>query len=85
MPGLTAEHGLLAIAVSSSNNEKIGAAATTYAAQESCPSDCVFKDGEGCYAENGRIASGVTNHLNGAAALAGASALDVALEQELGE
>jgi hypothetical protein len=81
MPGLTAEHGLLAIAVANSNNEKIGACATTYAAQESCPSDCVFKDGGGCYAENGRIASGVTMPLNGAARLAGATALDVALEE----
>lgn len=79
--GLTAEHGLLAIAVPTSNNAKIGACATTYAAQTSCPSACVFKDGGGCYAENGRLASAVTIPLNGAAALAGAAAIDVALEE----
>lgn len=78
---LTAEHGLLAIAVARSTNAKIGACATTYAAQESCPADCVFKDGGGCYAENGRIASGVTIPLNTAAERAHATALDVAEEE----
>lgn len=75
---LTAEHGRLAIATARSHNEKIGDCATTYAAQVSCPTSCVFFNGGGCYAENGRIASGVTNPLNGAARLAQATAIDVA-------
>lgn len=69
---------VLAMAVTRSQNEKLGACATTHAAQQSCPSDCVFKDGGGCYAENGRMAMGVTNPLNRAAAQTEASALDVA-------
>ena len=45
----------LASAVASSKNKKTGAIAITYASQESCPSDCAFM-GNGCYAENGRMA-----------------------------
>ena len=70
--------GELARAISKSANEKLGDAATTYAAQQSCPTDCVFFNGGGCYAENGRIAASTTIPLNAAAELAGASALDVA-------
>lgn len=62
------QHDQPAIAVSRSNNAKIGDAAVTYAAQGSCPSDCVFKDGGGCYAENGRLFAGVTQKLNASAA-----------------
>lgn len=53
-----------ALAVARSHNRKIGDAAVTYAAQGSCPSDCVFKDGGGCYAENGRLYAGTTKPLN---------------------
>jgi hypothetical protein len=70
--------GPIVKAVVSSTNEKIGGCATTYAAQASCPDSCVFKDGGGCYAENGRIAMGMTIPLNEAAAGRGVSALDVA-------
>lgn len=78
---LTVEHGRLAIAVARSNNEKIGGAATTYAAQQSCPTSCVFFNGGGCYAENGRIFSGVTQKLNLVAESAGAGPVDVAVEE----
>jgi hypothetical protein len=71
----------LATAVLKSGNKKIGRAAATYAAQQSCPSSCVFKDGGGCYAENGQVFSGTTKYLNEAAAATGATALDVALEE----
>ena len=70
--------GELARAVSKSTNAKIGDAATTYAAQQSCPTDCVFFDRGGCYAENGRIAASQTIPLNTAAEQAGATALEVA-------
>lgn len=69
---------MIAKAVALSGNQKIGDAATTYAAQASCPSSCVFKDGGGCYAENGRIAAAMTIPLNAAAAVGHASALDIA-------
>jgi hypothetical protein len=75
---LTVEHGLAAIAVAKSNNEKIGDCATTYAAQASCPSSCAFFNGGGCYAENGRLYSGVTRPLNLVAAAAGLTPADVA-------
>jgi hypothetical protein len=78
---LTVEHGLLALATAHSKNEKIGDCATTYAAQTSCPTSCAFFNGGGCYAENGRLYTGVTKPLNGAAALAGASPVDVAREE----
>ena len=47
--------GKLAIASGSSGNRKIGDAATTYAAQTSCPRSCPFFAGGGCYAESGSI------------------------------
>lgn len=78
---LTAEHGLLALAAARSSNEKIGDCATTYAAQASCPTSCVFYAGGGCYAENGTLYSGITRPLNEAAERAGASAIDVAKEE----
>lgn len=78
---LTVEHGLLALAVARSSNEKIGDCATTYAAQASCPSSCAFFNGGGCYAENGRLYTGVTRPLNGAAELAGAGPREVAVEE----
>lgn len=68
----------LARAVARSNNAKIGDAATTYAAQASCPTSCAFLNGGGCYAENGRIAAAMTIPLNAAAQDAHASTLDVA-------
>jgi len=61
--------GTLAIATAHSINEKIGKAATTYAAQQSCPTDCVFFDGGGCYAEDGPLGKFVTQPLNRSAAL----------------
>lgn len=68
--------GVLATATSSSRNKKIGDCAVTYAAQASCPSSCAFKDGGGCYAENGRIFAGVTRPLNETAAALTASPVD---------
>ena len=67
----------LAIAVKKTANRKVGKIAVTHAAQQSCPTDCVFK-GSGCYAENGPQ-GWITKKLNTAAA--GASPLDVALAE----
>lgn len=78
---LSAEHGRLALATAKSNNAKIGDCATTYAAQASCPTSCVFFNGGGCYAENGRLYAALTRPLNGAAELADASPVDVACEE----
>lgn len=69
---------MIAKAFARSTNAKIGDAAVTYAAQVSCPESCVFKDGGGCYAENGRIAASMTIPLNREAAHEHATALDVA-------
>lgn len=60
--------GTLAIAVGRSLNQKIGLAATTYAAQGSCPLSCPFIDGGGCYAETGQLGKFVTGPLNEASA-----------------
>lgn len=57
----------LAIATPRSQNVKLGDAATTYAAQTSCPTSCAFFNGGGCYAETGRVGM-VTARLNRAAA-----------------
>jgi hypothetical protein len=65
------EPGTLAIAKPSTGNSKLGEAAATYAAQQSCPSGCVFIDGGGCYAETGRLGKFVTSPLNAAARGAG--------------
>src|SRR5919199_1296654 len=59
--------GTLALASNNSSNKKIGNAATTYAAQTSCPTSCPFFDGGGCYAENGALGKFVTAPLNRAA------------------
>lgn len=66
----TLEPGTLALAISKSQNAKIGDAATTYAAQGSCPSECVFFDGGGCYAEQGALGKFVTGPLNASSELA---------------
>lgn len=71
-------HTTVATAKEQSGNAKLGDCATTYAAQVSCPTSCVFFDGGGCYAETGRVGKFVTSPLNDAAARVGASALDVA-------
>lgn len=63
------EPGTLAIAKAHSSNSKIGDAATTYVEQRSCPSSCVFKDGGGCYAEDGPLGKFLTGPLNRAAAM----------------
>lgn len=68
--------GTLALVVPLSSNEKLGEAVATYASQGSCPSDCVFLDGGGCYAEDGPVGKFVTAPLNRAAGEA--DALDVA-------
>lgn len=73
--------GTLAIAKARSGNRKIGEAATTYAAQTSCPTDCVFFDGGGCYAENGQLGKFVTEPLNAAARASVHDELDVALDE----
>jgi hypothetical protein len=66
----------LVIASAKSTNSKIGDAATTYAAQQSCPTSCVFRDGGGCYAEAGSIGKFITDRLNASAD--GVTALEVA-------
>jgi len=63
-------------AVASSANRKIGKAATTYAAQASCPTDCVFFNA-GCYAERGFVGFHLRN-LNKHAVEVSATTLDVA-------
>lgn len=73
-----ANQGALAIAVPRSSNEKIGDCATTYAAQASCPRSCVFFNGGGCYAENGRIFTSTTGPLNETAERLKATPVDVA-------
>lgn len=67
--------GTLALAVPRSNNSKLGEAATTYAAQGSCPRSCVFLDGGGCYAETGQVGKFVTKPLNAAAGQANSIAI----------
>lgn len=79
--GFVPGHTTLATARSISGNAKIGDAATTYAAQASCPRLCVFFDGGGCYAETGRIGKFVTKPLNDAADFLQATALDVAFAE----
>ena len=69
----------LVIVKNPSANAKLGNAATTHAAQASCPTDCVFGNGGGCYAESGQQGMFVTRRLNEAGALLDASALDVAM------
>lgn len=71
-------HTTVATAKVHSDNSKLGDAAATYVAQVSCPSDCVFYAGGGCYAEGGRLGKFVTEPLNDAAARTGATALDAA-------
>lgn len=71
----------LAIAKSVSGNAKLGDAATTHAAQASCPTECVFRDGGGCYAESGRQGKFVTEPLNRDASMHQATALDVAMAE----
>jgi hypothetical protein len=70
--------GTLALAKADNKNAKIGDAATTYAAQTSCPTSCVFFNGGGCYAENGSLGKFVTGPLNRAAAAVKHDELDVA-------
>jgi hypothetical protein len=70
--------GTLALATARSNNSKIGEAATTYAEQRSCPSDCVFFDGGGCYAEEGPLGKFVTAPLNRAAQAVEAGPVEIA-------
>jgi hypothetical protein len=70
--------GKLAIASGSSGNRKIGDAATTYAAQTSCPTSCPFFSGGGCYAESGSIGKFVTEPLNRSANAVDHTLLDVA-------
>jgi hypothetical protein len=73
--------GKLALAVGNSANKKLGKAATTYAAQTSCPTSCPFFAGGGCYAESGSTGKFVTGPLNAAAAGVAHNALDVALAE----
>lgn len=61
--------GTLALATAHSINEKLGRAGTTYVEQRSCPTDCVFFDGGGCYAEDGPVGKFITAPLNRAALL----------------
>ena len=72
--------GKLALAVADSADKKLGNAATTYAAQTSCPTSCPFFGG-GCYAESGSTGMFVTGPLNAAAAAVPHDAFDVALAE----
>lgn len=67
--------GTLALVVERSQNEKLGEVAATYAAQGSCPADCHFLDGGGCYAETGQVGKFVTAPLNASAGEATAIAI----------
>jgi hypothetical protein len=78
MAGQKFADGTLAIATASSKNCKLGDAATTYAAQTSCPACCPFFDGGGCYAEAGSIGKFLTAPLNAAAKARAHTAVDVA-------
>jgi transposase-like protein len=78
MAGQKFASGTLAIATASSKNSKLGDAATTYAAQTSCPTGCPFFDGGGCYAEAGSIGKFLTAPLNAAAKARAHTAVDVA-------
>lgn len=69
---------MLATATNVSQNEKIGEAGATCAAQGSCPGSCPFKDGGGCYAESGRLGQFVTRELNLSAEVLVADALAIA-------
>ena len=60
--------GTLAIGSPLTGNAKLGKAATTYAAQGSCPTSCRFFNGGGCYAEHGKLGQFITAPLNRAAA-----------------
>ena len=53
---------MLARAIETTENSKTGPVSVTYAAQGSCPDECVFK-GSGCYAETGPTGI-ITNRLN---------------------
>jgi hypothetical protein len=44
-------------------NAKLGDVSATYAAQQSCPEDCIFYHA-GCFAENGQIGGFITKRLN---------------------
>jgi hypothetical protein len=46
-----------------SSNAKLGKVSATYAAQQSCPSDCPFLN-SGCFAENGFTGGFITKRLN---------------------
>jgi hypothetical protein len=67
----------LALAVTTSENKKIGVASATYAAQASCPDDCVFRKA-GCYAERGPLWGYITKPLNDEAERRGRGPLAVA-------
>ena len=70
--------GYLVKAVTKSANKKIGDAATTHAAQASCPDTCVLKNGGGCYAERGPLGYFVLANLNKHAVTVKATIMDVA-------
>lgn len=73
--------GTLSFVSPATGNKKLGDAATTYAAQTSCPTSCRFFDGGGCYAESGRLGVFHTAPLNAAARSVPHTALDVAIHE----
>lgn len=75
--------GTLALGIANSSNVKIGKAATTYAEQRSCPTSCVFFNGGGCYAENGKLGQYITAPLNRAAAKVSATPEQIARYEAL--
>jgi site-specific DNA-methyltransferase (adenine-specific) len=70
----------LALAVNKSDNKKLGGAATTYAAQTSCPTSCPFSGGGGCYAETGLVGF-TTRSLNSGATLQPSGPYEVAVAE----
>lgn len=71
---------VLAKAVTTSGNRKIGRVSTTLAAQQSCPSSCPFRNA-GCYAERGPLGYFQVRPLNNHADEALATPIDVAIAE----
>lgn len=70
---------VLAKAITTTGNSKLGPISTTYVSQSSCPNSCAFIDGGGCYAERGPTAIHARRLGRGTeleAALAEAQAID---------
>jgi hypothetical protein len=71
---------VLARAVTTSGNKKLGRISTTLAAQQSCPSTCVFRNA-GCYAERGPLYAFHVRPMNEHAEVEEMTPIDVALAE----